>query len=370
MVFDTRHRLRLLWQWKVAEALSGKKGFWQFCQDCQWKFTFFLSQVHLLLLGSSTMMKSCSAVGCTNRSGRCKRRISFYRFPADPEKRAKWVAAVRRENWEPKKSSWICSAHFVSGKKSEDAFSPDYVPSVFSFVPSPVKRKQKILFESYERRSKRRCRSRLLPLSSEPATRTVPIPPAEGGLSATASNDRVPDVENGSDFIPPDDPASAVVDGAGEKSDVVNLQCHNTLLQEQVSKLQAENQFLRSNDVLSEESFINDDEKVKLYTGLPSYARLRATLDFVTAGLSGKQQGKLSQFSRFLLVLMKLRLNLLDADLARRFGVSPSPVSKIFTKWIHILYIRCNPWSDGLKEMNCCWLCREPFGSISSAAFA
>ena len=216
------------------------------------------------------MVKSCSAVGCTNRSGRCKRGISFYRFPADPEKWAQWVAAVRRENWEPKKSSWICSAHFVSGKKSEDALSPDYVPSVFSFVPSPVKRKQKILFESYERRSKRRCRSRLLPLSSEPATRTVPIPPAEGGLSATASNDRVPDVENGSDFIPPDDPASAVVDGAGEKSDVVNLQCHNTLLQEQVSKLQAENQFLRSNDVLSEESFINDDEKVKLYTGLPS----------------------------------------------------------------------------------------------------
>ena len=289
------------------------------------------------------MVKTCSAVGCTKMSGKCERGISFYRFPADPEKRAKWVAAVRRENWEPKKSSWICSAHFVSGKKSEDALSPDYVPSVFSFVPSPVKRKQKILFESYERRSKRRCRSRLLPLSSEPATRTDPMPPAEGGLSATASNDRVPDVENGSDFIPPDDPASAVVDGAGEKSDVVNLQCHNTLLQEQVSKLQAENQFLCSNDVLSEESFINDDEKVKLYTGLPSYARLRATLDFVTAGLSGKQQGKLSQFSRFLLVLMKLRLNLLDADLARRFGVSPSTVSKIFTKWIHILYIRLQP---------------------------
>ena len=218
----------------------------------------------------------------------------------------------------------------------------DYVPSVFSFVPSLVKRKQ-ILFESYERRSKRRFRSRLLPLSSEPATRTDPMPPAEGGLSATASNDCVPDVENGSDFIPPDDPASAVVDGADEKSDVVNLQCHNTLLQEQVSKLQAENQFLRSNDVLSEESFINDDEKVKLYTGLPSYARLRATLDFVTAGFSGKQQGKLSQFSRFLLVLMKLRLNLLDADLARRFGVSPSTVSNIFTKWIHIIYIRLQP---------------------------
>ena len=82
---------------------------------------------------------------------------------------------------------------------------------------------------------------------------------------------------------------------------------------------------------------------MKLCTGLPSYARLRATLDFVTAGLSGKQQGKLSQFSRFLLVLMKLRLNLLDADLARRFGVSPSTVSKIFTKWIHILYIRLQP---------------------------
>ena len=83
-------------------------------------------------------MKSCVAVGCTNRSENGSK-LSFYRFPADSERRLKWVAAIQRKNWEPSNYSWICSAHFVSGKKSEDPLSPDYVPSLFGHVPSPAK---------------------------------------------------------------------------------------------------------------------------------------------------------------------------------------------------------------------------------------
>ena len=39
--------------------------------------------------------------------------------------------------------SWLCSAHFVSGTKSNDKLSPDYVPSIFSHIASPRKRKAK-----------------------------------------------------------------------------------------------------------------------------------------------------------------------------------------------------------------------------------
>ena len=55
--------------------------------------------------------------------------LSFYRFPVDPDRRSRWLTAVKRENWQPNVSSWVCRAHFVSGKKDDDPLSPDYVPS-------------------------------------------------------------------------------------------------------------------------------------------------------------------------------------------------------------------------------------------------
>ena len=67
--------------------------------------------------------------------------MSFYRFPKDPARRALWISAVGRKNWTPNAYSWICSAHFVSGEKSDDPLSPGYVPTLFAHTGSPVKRK-------------------------------------------------------------------------------------------------------------------------------------------------------------------------------------------------------------------------------------
>ena len=50
------------------------------------------------------MVQSCCAFGCTNRSGEGK-----------VERRTRWIAAVRREDWQPNQHSRICSAHFVTG---------------------------------------------------------------------------------------------------------------------------------------------------------------------------------------------------------------------------------------------------------------
>lgn len=41
--------------------------------------------------------------------------------------------------WCPKKDDYICSAHFVGGKKSAEESSPSYIPSIF---PSIYKRTQ------------------------------------------------------------------------------------------------------------------------------------------------------------------------------------------------------------------------------------
>ena len=65
------------------------------------------------------------------------------------------MKALRRKNWTPDEHSRICSAHFVGGKKSDDKLSPAYVPTLFVFVQSPVKRRYEAALETYGRHAKR-----------------------------------------------------------------------------------------------------------------------------------------------------------------------------------------------------------------------
>lgn len=283
------------------------------------------------------MVKSCSAIDCTNRSQKGAD-ISFYRFPADPERRAQWIAAVRRVNWTPNKNSWLCSKHFISGTKSDDPLSPNYIPSVFKFVVSPVKRKQQQNLESYERRKKRRLLLGSSSISSSVSSSTSAIQDSAVGV----------DEQSVAICIPPDYPATSSHVSTAEQLDVdadgaVSLQCHNKLLQSQVEQLRAENKLLRAGNTPFEDSLICDDESVKFYTGLPSYAVLMVVFDFVACHVTDHHRWKMSKFDQFMLVLMKLRLNLFDADLARRFGVSQSTVSKLVMKWVHIMYVRLKP---------------------------
>ncbi len=81
------------------------------------------------------MGKSCCAYGCTHR---CRKGcgLQFYRFPTDSDRKSKWVASIGRKNWKPTEYSWICSAHFVGGKKSDDPASPANIPTLFSHISS------------------------------------------------------------------------------------------------------------------------------------------------------------------------------------------------------------------------------------------
>ena len=86
---------------------------------------------------------------------------------------------------------------------------------------------------------------------------------------------------------------------------------------------------------LSEQHLKDDDKKVNFYTGLPTFSMLDFIVKFVSSGVPFI--GKLSRFQEILLVLMKLRLNLEEQDLAYRFCVSQSTVSNVFRKWIYTM---------------------------------
>ena len=106
--------------------------------------------------------------------------------------------------------------------------------------------------------------------------------------------------------------------------------------------------------------YISSDENVRFFTGLPSRKVFDLLYEFVKdnvvcmslwrgekaskvtpkAGQIGslnKKSRKLSCMDELLLVLIKLRLGLLNHDIAVKFGISVSQVLKIFSTWIRFL---------------------------------
>ena len=71
---------------------------------------------------------------------------------------------------------------------------------------------------------------------------------------------------------------------------------------------------------LNEHEFTSDYEKVRFYTGLPSFEVLKTTFDHVAPFVSRKWQ-HLTPFQEFILTLMKLRLNMAFQDLAYCFTI-------------------------------------------------
>lgn len=100
-----------------------------------------------------------------------------------------------------------------------------------------------------------------------------------------------------------------------------------------------------SSRIVSQQVLENDDKQVKFYTGLPSFAVLKAVFDLATKGLPASFFTGCDIFDQFLITLIKLRLNIADQDLAYRFGI----VSRCITKWLDVLYVKLSPviyWPD------------------------
>ena len=88
--------------------------------------------------------------------------------------------------------------------------------------------------------------------------------------------------------------------------------------------------------MITESLLADGDKVVKYYTGLPSYELLKTIFEFAIVSLpSGFFTSCCNIFEQFLIVL---RLNLGDQDLAYRFGIHQSTVSRYFNKWLDVLY--------------------------------
>eukprot|EP00058_Branchiostoma_floridae_P004929 XP_002590417.1 hypothetical protein BRAFLDRAFT_201218 [Branchiostoma floridae] len=296
------------------------------------------------------MVHTCAAVGCHNRKNPGTSE-SFYRFPREEPRRGKWIAAVRRVDWQPTDSSRLCSAHFISGKKSEDPVSPDYVPSIFDYVPSHVKRKRHCDLDTYEHRQKLKTRTK----PSDPDKTERRCRGGAGEILTGRSAESTPKPSDpdkterrcrgGADEILTGNSAES---GAGE-----NLTQNPVDYEAECRALRVENHNLRQTITalsLTEEIFMVDSEKVRFHTGLPNYNVFNSVLTLLSPQMTEPTRCKLSHFQQLLLTLMKLRLNLFHQDLAYRFGVHISTISRTVHHIVDLLFTILVPtaiiWPD------------------------
>jgi len=95
-------------------------------------------------------------------------------------------------------------------------------------------------------------------------------------------------------------------------------------------------------------TFEGDQEKVGFYTGLPSWEILKKTFSFVSPYVTRRSLLP-SKFQELDLVLIKLRLGVPHQDLAYRFNVSRTVVSRIIVSWLTVMDVTLSPlisWPD------------------------
>ena len=104
------------------------------------------------------------------------------------------------------------------------------------------------------------------------------------------------------------------------------------------------------------EEISHDDRLVRAYTGFPSYEVLLVLLGPVVHHLNywGTKQHTLNHQKK-LSPLNKLWLNLTERDIAFRFGVSTSTVSRYFITWICFLYSHLKEieWCPSAEQVAC-----------------
>ncbi|KAJ8315889.1 hypothetical protein KUTeg_006565 [Tegillarca granosa] len=245
----------------------------------------------------------CCVVNCTNRRGTTD--VSFHRIPAQPKsRRSAWIRAISRKEHATK--NWVvCGAHFQSGKPSKDPADVDYIPTL---LPHKT---QKHTVPRYSH-LKRLCED--------------------------------PDSESS-------------IDSSGPDSDNINhdhsyhLECTDPLLKELNKKDEKimmleekirELEFQMGKLKFRLETFEDDDNMIRFYTGFPSYKAFWSFFTFLeprakwmrrwrgsetsTPSIAGTEAGlgrrKLKLQDELFAVLARLRLNLLVSDISLRLGIN------------------------------------------------
>ncbi|KAM7307712.1 uncharacterized protein ISCGN_011348 [Ixodes scapularis] len=308
---------------------------------------------------------TCCVPGCAHTTLTAKH-VSWNRFPKNSHLRNIWVQRINRKGttgrfslWTPTSDSRICGAHFnETGRKKYEDKAPRFFPTrtfpkyvaACPKVPNMIcARKRHALqpLPAYFLSDLDLAQTVTLPASQEPAQPGSPL------ASAGA-----PDTD---DVIASDHQYSITgcIDQAlrDRIRQLEELASANEKLRKDNDRLQKENEALRKKVAHLEEMYDKaeevidatipfqnftltavqqDPKKLAFYTGFDSLERFLAFYKFVQAGYEAHKESQgpqrrspyLSMDDQLLLVLSRLRVGLLEQDLAYRFRIHISTVSR------------------------------------------
>ena len=337
-----------------------------------------------------SVMVLCIIGNCGSKSGRDS--IRFYCVPSiitnqgeefeelTRERRNLWISAIDRADLKTKnvlQNERVCSRHFVSGRPAAnwDRFNEDWVPTLH-LTKKEYKNKDAEAAAQRSERAKARRKSAIERQEQEAAKKRK---------SLNESGERIVDIdftalpststsesEEKSEAMMLDEPCvsgkESETDTASlvstaiitmdaetqteEPSETSTVSCVST-----VTRTDAETQTEEFDYLLNarpsrykapDKDFFDTDEKIRFYTGLPSWEILMVAFEHVAKYVTRRTQS-LNRFQEFAMVLIKLRLNVPFQDLAYRFVVSISTVSRIFSSWMVVMDARLAPlisWPD------------------------
>ena len=284
------------------------------------------------------MVNFCAVIGCGNRWNRDKGK-SFYRLPAiitsqgvqtqtlSEKRRVGWLAAIRRKDI--KKESYpfirVCSDHFKSGKPATlyDTTSPDWIPTL-NLGHNELKEGDTSRHDrATERATKRRKLSEEQAIVEEERAKEED---EEERRQQEKEQEKIGEIKR----------LHHELETTQDQLDMVTKELEKTHEELYASRL-------------DEDGFKDNHEKVCYYTGLPKWGLLYVMFTFLKPHLSTASRKALTPFQQVLMTMMRLRLNLSGQDLAYRFSVHNSTISRTFINVIDIMYARLKPlilWPD------------------------
>ncbi|KAK2883936.1 hypothetical protein Q8A67_017573 [Cirrhinus molitorella] len=288
------------------------------------------------------MVKGCSVANCHNRShdrhgNRISNGVRFFSFPAwkqhlgsqiselTKRRRMAWVSAVRRKTItfnNISRNTLVCSRHFHKGKPAYEMLEcdPDWVPSLH-LGHTDVK----ATLHGWINQSTRRLQA---VTGDHAAPALLDVAGQMKDEAATADDaSQMNEVDSN--------------DNAAEKQECHLCSCRCA----EINRLLEENRRLKeelARKNMDEDSFKDDDAKVKYYTGLPCFALLMGVLTQLLPCLPQTSR-KLPPFQMLLSTLMRLRLNLPIQHIAYLFSVDRKTVSTTFRDTIGTMFKHLKP---------------------------
>ena len=294
--------------------------------------------------------------------------ISLHRFPSEPAKRAIWLRVFSMQETEIKYHHRVCSRHFPNADPRNDP-----IATIGKRLASPIKPGPRAKRAKDREVAKGDSSSRNVTLpSTVPMKPTAMIAslPTEHAVDSVAEEQvltyRVPESECGNEPIN----CAALAQSSNSRCETDAVV--STALLARIEYLEAENASLKKATTspvhihFSVEQIKHDDRLVRFYTGFVTYNIFLAFFNFLGPVVNklnywgSKQSSRIRNVSRKLnpenqlfMTLVKLRLNLKSKDLAFRFGLSPSQVSRYLTTWICFLYHHLNEldWMPSVEQV-------------------